>query len=117
MYQKLSAVCCKKSLPTFLMLPNFQFQMSREMPWNFYVWNTRSPRPVRFLFTEADDPNKAEREYLKGQMQRQDMDLFIRLVGLENVPRYFRWTLGNLQRVSAGVLDFEDMPDDAHWIF
>ena len=117
MYQKLKGICENRSLRTFRALPNFQVQFKSGLPWNFYNGDLNSPRPLRFLYTMAEDPNLEERKYLRGSMRREDMDLFIRLLGIEKVPRYFRWTLGNLRRVSAGELDFDDMPADKHWIF
>ena len=117
MYQKLKGICQNQSLRTFRALPNFQVQFKSGLPWNFYNGGMNHPRPVRFLYLMADDPNLEERNYLNGTMRREDMDLFCRLVGVENVPRYFRWTLWNLRRVSAGELDFDDMPEDKQLIF
>ena len=116
-YQKLRGVTFGDSLCTFRMHPNYQKQETRPFSWNFFSHDKLHPRPFRFLFSRAEDRNKAERNYLNGAKSEADMRLFIKLVTLENVPRYFQWTYGQLRLVEEGILDFDDLDDAQLLIF
>ena len=117
MYKKIQGMVDGQSLPTFRPYPNFASTEPLELPWNYHNGHKSEPRPYRFLYTEKTNPDQAERKYLGGEMQRRDMDLFIRLVGLENVRKYFGWRAFDIRRVIDGNLQFEDLVDRNHYVW
>ena len=57
-------------------------------------------RPGRFFFKHSEDPDQAEIDFLKNTSvprNRPDLELFIRLAGIENVPSYFNWSRVDIQ--------------------
>ena len=117
MYKKLQGIVDGQSLPTFRPYPNFTSTEPLELPWNYHNGHKSEPRPFRFLYTEANNPDQAERKYLGGEMRRRDLDLFVRLVGLKKVGKYFRWRARDIQRVINGSLQFEEMDETNHYVW
>lgn len=113
MYQKLRAVSQGQSLPTFRRYPNLSKQEGFGLPWDYWSGDMYNPRPCRFLFTRSKQPDKDELSFLRGQMTREDLMLFVRTVGIDEVSRYFRWTTSEVRAVVSGEIDFEDINDVA----
>ena len=97
---------CRKS---FAFSPNFEIQPDLDpigavaqrgrLRW-LSVIRTDVLRPGRFLFTHSEDPDQAEIDFLKNTnvpRNREDLELFIRLAGIENVPSYFNWGRVDIQ--------------------
>ena len=56
----------------------------------------------------------AEREFLRGPKLYEDLTLFVRLVGIENVERFFQWSTDQIRRVLNGQVQVENLPGPAN---
>ena len=99
---------------TFRSHPDLLEATVPNMPWEYFSVSPFEPRPVRFRFNRENDLDSAEREFLRGQKTREDLDLFVRLVGIEGVEKYFQWTTAQVQGVLEGTLEIYNLPGPAN---
>ena len=110
MYEKIRGWLGGKTRKTFRLHPDLNDIYVPRMAWEYFSQTPDEPRPVRFRFNREENQNSAEREFLRGHKSREDLDLFVRLVGVEGVEKYFQWTTTQVQRVIEGTLQMENLP-------
>ena len=115
-HRKIQAVIKGESRLTFRLHPNFENIVTNEHDMLFDVIALPEPRPVRFKFLRAENQSQAELTFLRNSFTtREDFDTFCRLVGEENVFKWFNFTDNQVQDILSGRLEIEDLPVRLHF--
>ena len=112
--EKIKGLLMHETRKTFRSHPDFSQVFTPSMPWEYFSHSPFEPRPVRFRFNRESDQNQAEREFLRGRKTREDLDLFVRLVGIEGVEKYFQWSTAQIRGVLEGTLEMYNLPGPAN---
>ena len=112
-YKKIKGIVNFQSRVTFRLHPDFANATCRfrnEMPYDDIA--CPEPRPIRFKFVNSESKDDSELRFLRSSnVTRETFDTFVRLVGEEEVHKWFNFSRNQVRAVISGAIEIDDLPE------